>query len=656
MKKLSKLISVITAVVFLAAGVNFSFALDNKATDTDTVSVIFTHDMHSHMDADKVKKGDKVVEVGGMARLKTAMEDIKKDYPDSFVLDAGDFSMGTPYQTIFSQEASELKMMKEIGIEATTFGNHEFDYRTEGLTSMMKEATGKGPGFVASNIDWEASMNDPENGTVAKELKEACDKYGVKRYSVLEHNGVKIAIFGLMGETAVEYAPESGLIFSDIVEASKTVIAEIQENENVDAIVCLSHCGTVENEKDKMEETEDYRLAEEVPEIDFIISGHTHTLLEEYVQVGNTYIGSCGSYNSNIGHVVLKKNGERYDLEQYEIIPLDEKIKPDAQVEKELKKYKKLVDSEYFAEFGYKSDQVIAKNNVKFTDASEFGMQQGEDTLGNLIADSYKYAVAQAENGEITGYTPGGVASGEVVSDKGGVQIAVVPSGVVRGSFFQGDITVSDAYNVSSLGYGEDGKTGYPLVRAYLTGKELKDVAEVDASVSLIMSVARLYSSGLEYSYNPNRIILNRAVDVKFDNGTEIVELQDDQLYSVVADLYSCKMLGSVKEKSYGLLEIVPKDAEGNEIVNFEEHIIYDNGKEVKAWYALTSYIDSFENDEIPAYYSKVQGRKTEVNNWNPVEIFKQPNKVFWIIACVVIVVACTFALVFRIVRRKRNR
>ena len=228
----------------------------------------------------------------------------------------------------------------------------------------------------------------------------------------------------------------------------------------------------------------------------------------------------------------------------------------------------------------------------------------------------------------------------------------------MRGSFFSGDITVADAFNVSSLGYGRDGLAGYPLVRAYLTGKELKAVAEVDASISGFMGVARLYCSGLEYSWNDNRLILNRAVDVKYNDGTSICELEDDKMYSVVADLYSCQMLGTVKGKSLGMLSIEPKDKDGNPISDYEEHIIYEDGREVKAWYALTSYIDSFDNDVIPDYYNQLQGRKTEIDSRSPVELLKQPGKVFWIAvaAVVVLVLAAAGIVVFVIRRRKKKR
>lgn len=625
-------------------------------TDTDEVSVIFTHDMHSHMDADRVSKHGKVVEVGGFGKLKTAMDQVKTDYPDSFVLDGGDFSMGTPYQTIFSKEASELKMMKFLGYEATTFGNHEFDYRAKGLASMLQAAVGKGPQLLCANIDWEKTLQDESLKDDAKTLKEACDAYGVKDYTVLEHDGIRMAVFGLLGESAVEYAPESGLMFKDAQETAKDVVNEIKNKEDVDLIVCISHCGTIENESDKMENTEDYQLAENVPDIDLIVSGHSHTTLDEPVQVGDTYLVSCGSYNTNMGHVVLKKSGDHYKIKNYELIPLDESVKSDAAVESEIAKYRKLVDEEYFSHYGYSVGETITNNTIAFPDSSKLGLTQGEEPLGSLLADSYKYAIAQAEGGSIKGYQDGGIASGEVTSEKGGVQVTIVPLGVIRGSFLQGPVKVSDAFNILSLGYGKDGQTGYPLVRAYLTGKELKAVAEVDASVSDFMGVARLYCSGLEYSWNPHRLILNRAVDIGYNDGTSVSELKDDQLYSVAADLYSCQMLGAVKDTSKGILKIEPKDADGNPITNYEDHIVYGGDREVKAWYAVASYLDSFSEDQIPEYYSTVQGRKTKIDRWSPAELLKQPNKIFAMAAVVLVVLILLICGGIWLVRRRRRR
>ncbi len=624
------------AIMLLLAGiVPASFAYAEKA-DTDSVSVIFTHDMHSHMSADRVEKNGEIVEVGGFAKLKAAMTHVQETYPDSFVLDAGDFSMGTPYQTIFSKDASELHMMALLGFDATTFGNHEFDYRALGLASMLDAAKGVDVPLLIANIDWEKTLADDALKRDAKVLRDACDAYGVKPYTVIERNDMRAAVFGLIGGNAVEYAPESGLLFKDAKTAAADVVAQIKEQEDVDMIICLSHCGTLENENDVMEETEDYLLAEAVPDIDLIISGHSHTALDEAVQAGDTYIVSCGSYNAYMGHAVVKKKASgRYELSSYELIPLDETIEGDAAVDAALAQYKSLVDAHYFQGYGYAAEQVIASNDISFTPVDQLGLTQGEEPLGSLIADSYRYALKQA--GEET-------------------EVTIVPLGVIRGSFLKGEVTVSDAFNVSSLGYGKDGSSGYPLVKAYVTGKELKTIAEVDVSISNFMGVARLYCSGLEYAWNPHRLILNRAVDVKYNDGTGAVPVEDDRLYSVAADLYSCQMLGTVKDKSFGLLSIEPKDVDGNPITNYEDHIVYTGGKELKAWYALASYLDSFEDDAVPAYYGNVQGRKMEIDSWNPIELLKQPNQIFWIAAGVVCALVLAVAGVVMLVKKRRMR
>ena len=93
------------------------------------------------------------------------------------------------------------------------------------------------------------------------------------------------------------------------------------------------------------------------------------------------------------------------------------------------------------------------------------------------------------------------------------VALAIVPTGTIRGSFVKGDITVSDAFTVSSLGIGADSISGYPLISVYLTGKELKTACEVDASISPIMSSAQLYMSGVNFTFNPNRLIFNKVTN-----------------------------------------------------------------------------------------------------------------------------------------------
>jgi len=649
-------LSLVVALTFSTA-IFGQYAEAETSTSDGTVSIVFTGDMHSHLDAQE--------NVGGFAKLKTVVDDINTKYPDSFLLDAGDFSMGTPFQTIFKSEASELRMMGEMRYDVVTLGNHEFDYRPDGLTKMLNTATeyqgtetesfkvyNEGsyyytwaqktyelmPQVVQSNIDWKATLADEELAPAAKKLKAAMDNYGVKDYVIVEKQGVKMAVFGLMGLEAISQAPESGMLWKDYIERAKEIVSEIKRNGEADLILCLSHSGYYFDDGD---ESEDIMLANAVPDIDVIISGHSHDVLEDEIMVGNTVIVGSGAYSDYAGHLVLKKDSDGYSVADYNLIPLDSKVAGNAEIQLAVDNFRTLVDSEYFSKFGYKYDDVLAVNSYKFTSMDIFGDVQGEDTLGNLIADSLIYAVQKAEG---SNYIP--------------VDVAVVPNGVVRGSIAKGEVTVADAFNISSLGIGPDGISGYPLVSVYLTGKELKAAAEVDASVSQMMNEARLYFSGLSYTINDKRLFLNRATDIrliKADGSKE--KLDNNKLYRVIADLYTCQMLGLVEDGSYGLLSVTPKDKDGVVIEDFEKNIVYDNKDELKAWYAVASYIDSFTGNKVPAKYAAPEGRKVLDNSLNPIAMLKQPNHVGLMLAGILLIpIAIIVGIVFYIRSRRKKR
>lgn len=635
----------------LCAGV--TLASENGDADLkEEVQILFTHDMHSHLDPYKAEKDGETVMIGGFAKLKTMAEEKRAACPATFLVDGGDFSMGTLYQTIYETEAPELTMMGQIGYDAVTLGNHEFDYRSQGLANMLhaakkheKEHPDESlPALVSANIDW--TKNTSEDNLL---VKEAMETYGSRPYIVIERGGIKVGIFGVLGKDADECAPESGLEFEDIVETSRQVAEQLQK-EQADLIICLSHSGTSEKE----DKSEDEILAQKVPEIDIIISGHTHTTLENPIQHGDTYVVSAGSYCENLGelHLTRKENG-RWNLEEYRLNPLDETVKEDPQIKAQLGEYKQIVNEEYLARFGYTFDQVLAENPVEFTQIDEFAETLEEDPLGSIIADSYVYAVQKAE--------------GEHYEK---VYVTISPSGAIRDTFQQGAITVSDAFNVSSLGIGADRIPGYPLVSVYLTGREIKTAAEIDASISPIMTSAQLYPSGLRWTYNPNRMLLNKVTDVEFvtnvpyTEGKETEEIVDDQLYRVVAGLYSAQMLGAIEDSSMGLLKIMPKDKNGQAIEDFEQHIIHDqNGAEVKEWYALASYLESFEQNEegvseIPSYYEEAEGRKQRDDSRSLADILKQPNRFAWIVyGGILILILLTAGIVgIFIKKRKKHR
>lgn len=535
-------------------------------SNTKEVDVMFTHDTHSHLDSFTTNVDGELQKVGGFSRIKTLINEQKKENPNTLILDGGDFSMGTLIQTVYDTQAAELRMLGYLGYDVTTLGNHEFDYRSKGLANMLKAAKSSGetiPELVVCNVDWDG-MKKAGLSKGQKQIQSGFETYGVKDYVVIQKGDTKIAVTGVFGKDSLECAPTCELLFKDPVEAVKDTVEKIKKKEKVDMVVCVSHCGTWEDEN----KSEDELLAKNVKDIDLIISGHTHSELKEPIQHENTYIVSCGEYGKNIGSLSMKQNSKgRWDLSSYELISVSENIQPDIETQNRIDELMDTVDTNYLADFGYTRDCVLAQNDIEFNSLDELYSKHEESNLGQIIADSFAYAVDS-------------------------VDVAVVPSGTIRDTYTKGDITVEDVYNSFSLGIGKDGIAGYPLISTYLTGKELKLAAEVDASVSDFMTTARLYCSGLNFTYNPNRMILNKVTDCYLTKDGQRIEIQDDQLYHVVTDLYTGQMLGSVNKMSYGLLSLEPKDQDGNPIENLEDHIIKEDGKELKAWDAIVSMQD----------------------------------------------------------------
>ena len=609
------------------------------------VEIMFLHDTHSHLNMFTTVEGTETVAMGGFSRIKTLINAQKAENPDTLLLDAGDFSMGTLVQVVYEEEAAELRMLGELGMDATTLGNHEFDYRAEGLANMMNSAIASGdtlPAMLLCNMDWDA-MRGKGLTEDQQLIWDAFEKYGVKDYMVVNKGGVDIAVIGVFGEDAADCVAQCPVVFEDPVEAVKETVADIKANEDVDMIVCISHSGTWEDEK----KSEDEILAKEVPEIDLIISGHTHTKLDTPIKHGNTYIVSCAEYGKYLGDLTMTQNGAgRWNISDYDLVAITPDIEVDAETQKAVDGFMSLVNEKYLAQFGYTKDQVLCTNEVPFVQQSDVEDKHTELNLGSIIADAYSYAVDNADTG-----------------DDSPVLVAVAPAGTIRDTYPLGNITVENVFNSFSLGIGEDGIPGYPLISVYLTGEELKLAAEIDASISDLMQTARLYTDGLYWHYNPNRMILNKVTEVYIvDRDGNRIELEDDKLYRVVTDFYSSQMLGGVTDMSYGLLSLVPKFKDGTPIERYEDAVIKVDGKELKAWQAIAQYMESFADTNgdgvpnVPQIYATMEGRKVVEDSTSIMDLIKNPNVFTYIILGVVAVLIVLLVLLylgFRKISRK---
>ncbi len=605
-------------------------AMPVYAESTDDVTVLFTHDLHSHLLPSAKEEGGTF---GGYARLMTVINEQKAKDPDAILVDGGDFSMGSLFQTAYTTSAIELRMMGAMGYDVTTFGNHEFDYLPKGLIAMLNAAKASGE-YTPAIVD--ANYLPPKNQEgQSADVWEALENYGVKDYVLIERGGVYFVVFGIFGVDSDACAPNSGMVLEDAAAiAQQTLDAAVAECEQTygvhPVVICLSHSGT-DNGKG-----EDYALAEAVNGIDLIVSGHTHTTLKQAIEVNGTYIVSAGEYGKYLGVVRFSRDdGGDVSLSEYELIPIDENVAEDAQVAALVESFKQNVETDYLSQYGVGFDEVLVHNTYRFDSVKEVYATQHESTLANIFSDAYKTAVEKALGVEI--------------------DVALTAAGVVRESLPVGDITTSDVFNAASLGVGTEGE----LIAVYITGRDLMNALEVDASVQPLMRSAQLFFSGVEYSFNTNRMIFNkvdRAMLRRNDGSLE--KIDPDRMYRIVTGMYCGQMLGAVESTSMGLLTITPRDENGNPIAveDLVNYVVRDeNGVPVKEWYAIASYLKEMGGN-MDDKYAQTDGRKVVYSSMNPTDLLRNANKFTYILLAVIAVLLFVIVLVVHAIVRKIRR
>lgn len=227
-----------------------SFAFSLFAQDTKELILLQTSDVHSRIEPIN-QKGDRNYDEGGFVRRAAFLDQFRKEHKNVLLFDCGDISQGTPYYNMFQGEV-EVKLMNEMGYEAMTIGNHEFDFGMDNMARLFKMA--KFP-VVCANYNLDA--------TPLEDI--------VKPYVILEKYGLKIGVFGLGAkpEGLIQANKCEGVIYENPIEVSNE-IAALLKKKGCDLIVCLSHLGI------QMDE----RLVAKTRNIDVILGGHSHTFMK----------------------------------------------------------------------------------------------------------------------------------------------------------------------------------------------------------------------------------------------------------------------------------------------------------------------------------------------------------------------------------------
>lgn len=583
----------------------FTFLTLASVGQTVEITILHTNDMHSRMlgfspnsDYTPFSLNDDATR-GGMARVKSIIDTVRARDEHVIVADAGDFLMGTVFQTLEPATGFQLRLMNTIGWDVVAIGNHEFDFGIDGLTDIITAARSLGdiPPLLLSNMQFCDSLPDDDR------LESLVNQGIIMPWHIIEKGGVRIGFFSLLGKDAYEVAPYAKPMKAlDQAETAVKMNAFLRNEKNADIVIALSHSGVfVDEEGNYIREDVDVAMAE--PQLDLIISGHTHTKLTEPLIINGVPIVQTGAYTNNIGKSVLSFENGNTSLKSYDLIPVDDAWQGNPQIQMKIELQMERINNQVLAAMGLRADSLIVETTfpIRIDDDSLLV----NSNLGPFIAD----AVYDYFNN----------------ADADGVDFTLVAAGLLRDNILPGATGgqyVTDLYRILPLGRGviDKNSPGYSLARIYVTGREIKNILEIMQIAPSLSTSNYPYWSGIRYSMNNLRMPLDRVyeVEIKNDNGEwESVYLSKnaERLYSLGANAYLLEFVGMIKDLSKGVLNVVPKTKQGIPITGIEDVLLdldpEKNGiQEAKEWAALMDFCAGFKDNngngipEIPEEYN----------------------------------------------------
>jgi 5'-nucleotidase len=262
--------------------------------EIEKITILHTNDVHSHIDPFPLND-PKWPGLGGVARRAALIRKIRAEEKNVLLLDVGDIFQGTPYFNMYGGEL-ELKMMTEMGYDASTIGNHDFDHGMDELVKQMPNASFP---FLCTNYDFSDTVL---NGKTIPS-------------KIFNKGGVRIGVFGIGIELhgLVDQKLYGNTKYLDPVEHAAFHAHHLKQEMKCDIVICLSHLGY----KYKEEKISDELLAKQSLNIDLILGGHTHTFLDEPVRYSNrngkeilvAQVGWAGIKLGRIDFYVEKNSG-----------------------------------------------------------------------------------------------------------------------------------------------------------------------------------------------------------------------------------------------------------------------------------------------------------------------------------------------------------
>lgn len=232
--------------------------------DTETLVILHTNDVHSRIEPFPMD-GGRFQGLGGAARRATLIQQMRAKYEHVLLLDAGDMFQGTPYFNLYGGEL-EFKLMSQMGYDAATLGNHDFDAGIDGLYKQLPHVKFD---LLNANYDFTDTILHDQ----------------VQEYRVFKRGDLRIGVFGvgIELEGLVPASLYKNTRYLSPIDASNRVAKRLKQDLGCDYVICLSHLGY----RYKTEKIDDIKLARSTQHIDLILGGHTHTFLDEPTVIKN---------------------------------------------------------------------------------------------------------------------------------------------------------------------------------------------------------------------------------------------------------------------------------------------------------------------------------------------------------------------------------
>lgn len=262
-------------------------AMSAQAQKNKQLVIIHSNDTHSCIFPLNPNLADTLLAGrGGYLRRVAMLEQERRQNPGLLYIDSGDFSQGSPYYTLFKGDV-EIEMMNLMRCDASTIGNHEFDFGLENMARIFRKA--KFP-ILCSNYDFTGT---PVEGTV-------------KKWTIVKRNGIRIGLFALCPEMIglVDTAKCQGVKYLDPVTVADYTATFLKRAKKCDVVICVSHLGW-----DNRGMNDQIMLAG-THDVDLVLGGHSHTYMKELYYSKNAEgklipVDQNGKHGIYIGRLVL---------------------------------------------------------------------------------------------------------------------------------------------------------------------------------------------------------------------------------------------------------------------------------------------------------------------------------------------------------------